>query len=296
MSIDQQLAEASSTINHRFLMLAQALSGIRALTKISLDLTNEDNLLRQTLDVIAQNLDFESCSIFLIRGNEELVCVAGMERGSNKASEFEISHRSHTFRIGEGIIGQAAKHRKIYYCDNCKKDKNFLSIVNSRSCSNVGSLISIPILNVDELLGVLNFSHPEPEFFHTWQEHIFSIHADILAQMLYNHRLMQDMATQVQHRTQDLQSSLDETRELKIKYQALSVIDDLTQIYNRRYFLAKYQPRLRVQFAINNLCICFFWIWITLNILTIPTDMIPVTRYLRISPPLSLNSLEKEIY
>ena len=91
----------------------------------------------------------------------------------------------------------------------------------------------------EELLGVLNVFHPEPHFFHPWQEHVISIHADIMAQLLYNHRLMKDMSTQVSNRTKELQLSLDETESLKSKYQALPVIDDLTEIYNRRYFFSE---------------------------------------------------------
>ena len=54
--------------------------------------------------------------------------------------------------------------------------------------------------------------------------------------MLCNHRLVKDMESQVRNRTRELQKSLHETEILKSKYQALSIVDDLTRINNRRYF------------------------------------------------------------
>ena len=56
-----------------------------------------------------------------------------------------------------------------------------------------------------ELLGVLNISHPEPDFFHAWQEHIIVVHANILAQMIHGHRLMHNMRLEVKKRTKELE-------------------------------------------------------------------------------------------
>ena len=239
MNLEDKFADASDTINQRFLMLIQALSGIRGLTSITVNQPEEQKLLQKVLDVLNQNLDFECCSIFLLSNNEELCCIAGKNWKDVDNELKDKKRHSHSFKIGQGIIGQAAKNRKIYHCRNCRKDKNFLSIIDPRVDGNIGSLICTPIIMGDELLGVLNISHPEPLFFHPWQEHVISIHANILAQMLYNHRLMKDMATQVSNRTKELEQSLEETETLKSKYQALSVIDDLTQIYNRRYFFSE---------------------------------------------------------
>jgi diguanylate cyclase (GGDEF)-like protein len=240
MILENKLIDASETISQRFLMLVQAMSGIRALTSISINDLQEQDLLDEALDVLIQNLDFERCSVFLLNNNEELYCATGKD-WKDRDNTLEVKERklSHTFKLGQGIIGQAAKNRQIYHCKNCKQDKNYLSIIHTQVDTNVGSLICVPIITSDELLGVLNISHPEPFFFHPWQEHVICIHANILAQLLYNHRLVEDMTTQVNNRTKELQFSLEETETLKSKYQTLSVIDDLTQIYNRRYFFSE---------------------------------------------------------
>ena len=237
-NLEEKLADAAGTISQRFLMLVQALSGIRGLTMLTINNSEEDELLENVLDVIRDNLDVERCSIFLVN-NDDLVCAAFKTWIKDSDGGLHAERQSHTFKIGQGIVGKAAESRQLYHCRNCKTDANYLSVINPQNANNAGSLICMPIMVGAELLGVLNVSHPEPDFFHQWQEHVVSIHANVLAQMLYSHRLMRDMATQVSNRTRELQISLAETESLKSKYKALSVIDDLTQIYNRRYFFSE---------------------------------------------------------
>lgn len=239
MLSEDKIAETTGTISQRFLLLVQAMSGIRGLTSINMNDLEEQDLMDKALDVLTQNLDFERCSIFLLNDNNELCCVAGKDWTDRENRLTPVERYSHNFKLGEGIVGQAAKSQQIYHCKNCKQDKNYLSIVHPQIEKNIGSLICVPIMTGSELLGVLNISHPDPFFFHPWHEQVICIHTDILAQMLYNYRLVQDMATQVSNRTKELQLSLQETETLKSKYQALSVIDDLTQIYNRRYFFTE---------------------------------------------------------
>ncbi len=237
-NIEDKLTDAAGTISQRFLMLVQALSGIRGLTMLTMNKSNELDLLDDVLAVIKENLDVECCSIFLL-DNNELTCVAFKNEDINRNNMLPDVHLGHTFKIGEGIVGQSAVNKELYHCRDCTADKNYLAVLNPQTESNSGSMICMPIMVGEELLGVLNLSHPEPYFFHQWQEHVVSIHANILAQMLYNHRLVKDMTSQVSSRTKELQISLAETESLKSKYKALSIIDDLTQIYNRRYFFSE---------------------------------------------------------
>ncbi len=236
--LENKIIDVAGTLNQRFLMLVQALSGIRALTSVTIDNSEENNLVQNALQVISQNLDLERCSIFLLNDNGELYCVRSKDWSDSETKPIS-NKKSHTFRLGEGIIGKAAESRQIYHCKNCKQDKNYLAIIDPKTASYTGSLLCAPIISGEELLGVLNVSHPEPYFFHPWQEHVISIHANILAQMLHNHRLMKDMAAQVSSKTRELQVSLDETQQLESKYKTLSLVDDLTQVHNRRYFFSE---------------------------------------------------------
>ncbi len=236
MTIEHNLNLANENLGKGFMMLLQALSGIRGLTNIDVNGKDEKELLASVLDVMTQNLDFERCSVFLQNANDELYCAAGYLWEDNVSRKPLPQRESHVFKPGEGIIGRAAETRLTYHCSDCRKDKNYLSIIDANNDKNSGSLICAPIVSGENFFGVMNISHPESNFFHPWQEHVLGIHANILAYMLCNHRLVKDMESQVRNRTRELQKSLHETEILKSKYQALSIVDDLTRINNRRYF------------------------------------------------------------
>ena len=72
MLLEENVIDSTTTLNQRFMMLIQALSGIRGLTSIKIDSSTEQDLLQNALDVLNQNLDFERCSVFLLKNDEEL--------------------------------------------------------------------------------------------------------------------------------------------------------------------------------------------------------------------------------
>lgn len=240
MKLQEDLVTHSAEVlGQRFLMLIQALSGIRGLTSLEVNNMEEFELLDQVLSVLIQNLDMDRCSVFLLEG-DRLCCAAGkdwndyVQRDQNK-----IRCQYHTFKIGEGAIGLAAKNRRLYHSHNCKADDNFVPIINSNASKNSGSLICAPIMIGQELMGVLNISHPQPDFFHAWQEHVVVIHANLLAQLLYNHRMMKNIRDEVKKRTRELETALAEAEDLKLQYETLSFEDELTKLHNRRYFFVE---------------------------------------------------------
>ncbi|MFQ5661134.1 MAG: diguanylate cyclase [Gammaproteobacteria bacterium] len=242
MNMEKALAETSETFSQRFLMLIQAVSGIRGLTALEMDGLEESQLLDEILSVLIQNLDIDKCSIFLLE-EERLRCAAGKNWDHYIQQAVNKQRQSHTFRIGEGIMGMVAQNRRIYHCKNGRQDGHFLPVIHSDMDKSPGSLICAPIMLGKKVLGVLNVSHPDPDFFHSWQEHIVDIHANILAQMLHNHRLMNNMRHEVKKRTKELENALQLSENLKSQFEVLSLVDDLTQLHNRRYFFEEV-PRL----------------------------------------------------
>lgn len=244
MQLEDAFIDSSEALNQRFLMLIQAVSGIRGLTALETDELGEAELLDRVLGVLIQNLDLDRCSIFLL-DEDRLHCVAGKDWDEyiHKTDNRLKRRNSHTFRIGEGIIGVTAKTGRLYHCKNCRVDNKYLPVIHSDIDKNVGSLICTPIMFGKELIGVLNISHPEPNFFHTWQEHVVAIHANILGQMLHNHRLLSNIRQEVTQRTKDLEDALWTSENIKSQYETLSLVDDLTQLHNRRYFFSE-APRM----------------------------------------------------
>lgn len=234
--VNEALIASSGTLSQRFLMLVQAMSGVRSLTSLETAGLEETDLLNRVLDILIQDVDLDRCSIFLLEGNQLYCAVAKSWEDHQQQTRKPPSKQSYVFEIGEGSIGIAAKNKRLYHCRDCREDDSFLPILHLHSEKNTGSLICAPIMLGNELLGVLNISHPDANFFHAWQEHVLIIHANILAQMLYSHRLANDMRKQVNKRTRQLENALFESEKLKSTFEELSLIDDLTQLYNRRYF------------------------------------------------------------
>ena len=235
IGMDETLLNTSESFSERFLLLIQAVSSIRAFTSQDIEGLTEIEMLDQLLFSLIQNLDLERCSIFLLEG-DKLNCATGKDWDEyiHKVMK-NPNRRSHSFHLGQGVMGIAAEKGTVYHCKNCRLDTNYLPVINSEKELNVGSLISAPIMVGKECLGVLNVSHPEPNFFHLWQEHILAIHANILGQSLKNHRLLNIMQDEVDKRTEQLQIALLESETLKDQFENLSYVDDLTLLYNRRF-------------------------------------------------------------
>lgn len=107
-----------------------------------------------------------------------------------------------------------------------------------------GSLISAPIKMGEKVLGVLNASHPMPEYFEPWQQHTLSLFSSCLGQIIYNHRMLHELELLVDRRTEDLNKALDEANKLRKRYQQLSMVDELTGLNNRRYFFNEAEAQL----------------------------------------------------
>jgi len=94
------------------------------------------------------------------------------------------------------------------------------------------------------MIGVFLACHPADEFFSISNERNLVIYCNFLGQMIMNNRLLHSMDEMVNERTQQLQLALDEASELKRRYEELSIIDELTQLHNRRFFFPEARAAL----------------------------------------------------
>ncbi len=222
--------------------LIQALSGIRSLSNIEIKDILEQQLYQTILKSVLSYVDLDKCSLFL---HEDGVfkCAAGLGWGdqyNNSIPRLSNSHNTiNTINTGEGILGLCAESRTLIHCRDCSSDPNFISLpVKNRE--KIGSLISTPLISCNELLGIINISHPQANFFEPWHEKVMMTYANLIAQIIHNHRLIHTMESEIHAQTRELKNALKESEELKVRYQELSFIDYLTELHNRRYFFPEF--------------------------------------------------------
>lgn len=138
-------------------------------------------------------------------------------------------------------MGLAVASGEIQRCDDCAGDARFADLGNKVP---VGSLVCLPIRQSDEVLGVLNVSHPEPHFFSQDRERLLRLFSVYLGQSVTYWRHAHQMEAVIRERTAELRQALDQAQEMRERYEALAVVDDLTGLNNRRFFFPEAQAAL----------------------------------------------------
>jgi diguanylate cyclase (GGDEF)-like protein len=237
--MDLSFNQTSMDLRERFFSLLDSLSVLRALSQIDLDGISEEELIAKALDELVRYQNLENCSVFRIEGGL-LRCAVGTNLDEihaelSPSKQLLESRETMQFQPGEGIAGMAFSTGQLQYCRDCSQSDDYL--INLLSGGEMpGSLISAPIMMGKRVLGVLNASHPMPEFFEPWQQHMLSLFCSCLGQIMYNHRLLHDMETEIEQRTRELQDALNEADIHRRRYEQLLTIDELTGLHNRRYF------------------------------------------------------------
>lgn len=228
------VAKATLELKDRLVDTIGSLSSIRALTDLNIRNKNEDEILNEALKILMENHEMQRCSIFLNK-DSFLVNASGLswdEHFSNIETINTKDVSTHTFSLGEGIIGMVAETGEMKHAQNCAEDPLFKAM--DKDLEYVpGSLICVPICFQDTTLGVLNISHSKPNIFTDWDERFLIVFANMLGQLIIYNRIIRGMDFEIDQRTKELQVAL-------ARAETLSTYDELTGIHNRRYFISHF--------------------------------------------------------
>lgn len=223
--------------------LFDSLSLLKALSEIEIASCSEEDIIQLTLSALIRYLRVENGSVFKI-AEDQLYCVSGLNMSEihGKLLQASVAQqgsvKSMGFSVDEGIMGVAVQSGELQYCADCLSNKDFKQHLDD-SMQTPGSLICVPIKMSGVVLGVLNASHPQADFFEPWQLQTLPLFGSYLGQILHNHHLINRLEHEVEQRTRDLRVALEESEVLKSRYQQLSTEDELTGLRNRRYFFAE---------------------------------------------------------
>jgi len=232
---DQQIvADAAIELKDRLVDTIESLSSLSALTELNIQDRTEEGLLRGALKVLMANQDMQRCSVFMVEG-DELLNAAGLswvEQNTVGADKPLAPVSTHRFKVGEGLIGLAAQSGEIQHCRDCSVDPRFKQMQGG-SDAGLGSLISVPICFQEQTLGVLNISHRQANVFNEWDERFLLVFCNMLGQLIKSNRLLRNMEHEIEQRTLELQVALE-------RAESLSILDGLTGVHNRRYFISHF--------------------------------------------------------
>jgi diguanylate cyclase (GGDEF)-like protein len=228
------IADAAVELKNRLVDTIESLSSLSALTAIDIQDRSEEDVLCRALNVLIANQNMQCCSVFLVE-SDKLVNAAGLSWSEQHAVSFgkpPTPVATHRFKLGEGLIGQAAETGEIQHCRDCSADPRFTPKQTDKD-ADLGSIISVPISFQDTILGVLNISHHQANVFNEWDERFLYVFCNMLGQLITSNRLLRKMEHEVEQRTLDLQVALK-------RAESLSILDGLTGIHNRRYFISNF--------------------------------------------------------
>ena len=220
---EKQLADLSLEFNRHIINLLDSLSALAELAQLSIHAMDEATLLKRALGALMNNQDMERCSIFLTGPAAKLHYAAGLDwdemlrnvTGANAvaAANFQPS------RCGGEIMGKASKSGTLIHLSSCQPEAG----IRQNCLGAEGALLCVPITCENEVLGVLNVYHPEPDFFNMWHERLALLFCQSLGRLLANHRLTHRLNALVDAKTAEI-------RELAYR-------DSLTGLPNRRLLL-----------------------------------------------------------
>ena len=215
--------------------LLNSLSAVKDLSELSGHAVNEKELISKALAVLIQNQDMERCSLFLLNEQGFLENLTGLS-SCESTTDTRSDYKPLQFKVGEGVIGVAAATHELQHCQNCLEDERFSSTKQQDKTTLPGSVISVPIVVDNEVVGVLNISHPQAYYFNDWHVRMLGIYKNMLGQLITNYRLFQQMDTEISKRTEKLEKALVDLNSLKEHFENISMVDQLTGLYNRHYF------------------------------------------------------------
>lgn len=125
--------------------------------------------------LIAQNMQVEVCSIYLMRDKEtlELCATTGLRA--------DAVHQTR-MRIGEGLVGRVARLAKIINTDNAQRQRGFRFMPETGE-EIFNSMLAVPIQRLGEVLGVLVVQTKEHRRYADAEEAALEVVAMVLAEM-----------------------------------------------------------------------------------------------------------------
>ena len=173
-----EYAKAVTTLSHRFDEKVEELSFVRMFGEALAQCRTIESICNCVVSLIQETIAPENCSIFVVDA-EECILRSAMGTFDDRAAYFDPEKSSTVFRIDEGVIGEAITLKQTIRVDDTRLDKRFVE----RSDAEVHprSLLVVPLIYAERVVGVVNLSDSEVEAFEPRHERLLVIAANSTA-------------------------------------------------------------------------------------------------------------------
>lgn len=134
------------------------------------------DLYRKVIEVVAQAMSFEDCSIFLLKKADNTL-VLEASRGSLQQKVHEAS-----YAVGEGITGWVAANGQTVRLSDPRYDSRWRGLHEEYPPEEVGGLLVVPIFGFEGLLGVLRLLRRRSQY--AWVPNAFTDEEEELAEAI----------------------------------------------------------------------------------------------------------------
>ncbi len=161
-------------------------------------------VLNKIMEIIAEIFQPKNWSLLMLdEEREELYFEIAVGEGSEKLKDIRL-------KLGEGIAGWVAKNAQPLITEDAYKDPRFAHWVDQLTGFKTGSIACVPLISKGRVLGVIELINPAGKKMTEQEIELLEALADFAAVGIENARFVE-----------------------KIKH--LTIIDDVTGLYNSRY-------------------------------------------------------------
>jgi len=236
--------------NQRFEEKVRELSTVRRIGE-SLKYTREvRKVFEVIIDTIIDETNAENCSLMLLnKETSELTVKAARGQMDEMVSYYHTAAGSRQFKLGEGIAGWVAQHGEALSIPEAATGqvvRLFLELNEqgepvevpdlpsvpqfvAGSGLRMGCMMCLPLVIDNEVVGVVNMSHPRPNAFQVEDQQLMTIVTDQVAIALNNVQIFDDMQQlnvvledEVEKATAELRSANDDLQLANQEIQAAS--------------------------------------------------------------------------
>lgn len=226
--------EKKEEFYEKIIRVISAMIRVSALGKRERDI---DMLCRDIVDIFSKELDFDNCSIMLKdEKGKKLVLVAGSGKG-DKYKSGKVWKTGTTIDAGAGAAGTAFVTGRAVFIADVSADDKYLKMDNSVS---IASVLSVPIRAEDEIIGVINFSHPlYSEGYDDHMENLMVLLSGFVGQVITLSRLYTSLSRWNDALKEEVEKKTAELTTKNRQLRKIALIDPLTGIFNRRFFFKR---------------------------------------------------------